>query len=150
RIAVVGAGVVGCLCASLAGKLPGAEVTLIDIDKSRAVVAAALGVRFAPPDAAPGECDLVIPASASQAGAPPRTAARRQRGDRVGAELVWRRTHRGSTRRGVPQPPAEADIEPGRAGGGFAPGALVPCPSHGGGARPVSRSGTGCADRAGR
>src|SRR5262249_60086176 len=54
RIAVVGGGVVGCLCAWLAGRLPGAEVTLIDIDKRRAAVAATLGVRFAPPDAAPG------------------------------------------------------------------------------------------------
>ena len=68
RIAVVGAGVVGCLCAWLAGKLPGAQVTLIDIDNSRAAVAASLGVEFAPPDAAPGECDLVIHASASAAG----------------------------------------------------------------------------------
>lgn len=68
RIAVVGAGVVGSLCAWLAGKLPGAEVTLIDIDESRAAVAAALGAGFASPHAAPGECDLVIHASASPAG----------------------------------------------------------------------------------
>src|SRR5262245_40403246 len=60
RIAVVGAGVVGCLCAWLAGKLPGAEVTLVDIDKGRAAVAAALGVGFAPPDVPPVECALVI------------------------------------------------------------------------------------------
>jgi len=87
RIAVVGAGVVGCLCASLAGKLPGAEVTLIDIDKSRAVVAAALGVRFAPPDAAPGECDLVIHASASQAGLA--TALRLAGSEATVLELSW-------------------------------------------------------------
>jgi len=68
RIAVIGAGVVGSLCAWLAGRLPGAEVTLIDIDKSRAAVAAALGVGFATPEAAPCECDVVIHASASQAG----------------------------------------------------------------------------------
>src|SRR6266481_5003483 len=54
RIAVVGAGVVGSLCAWLAGRLPGAEVTLVDIDKGRAAVAAALGVRFSLPDAALG------------------------------------------------------------------------------------------------
>jgi NADPH:quinone reductase-like Zn-dependent oxidoreductase len=35
RIAVIGAGVVGCLIAALAARLPGAEVELIDIDRSR-------------------------------------------------------------------------------------------------------------------
>src|SRR5258708_24111067 len=68
RIAVVGAGVVGCLAAWLSGKLPGAEVTLGDIDKSRAAVAAALGLGCASPEAAPGECDLVVHASASPSG----------------------------------------------------------------------------------
>jgi threonine dehydrogenase-like Zn-dependent dehydrogenase len=68
RIAVVGAGVVGCLCAFLAAKLPGAEVTLIDIDPRRAAVAAALGAAFALPGAAPEDCDLVIHASASPQG----------------------------------------------------------------------------------
>src|SRR5262249_13145046 len=52
RVAVVGAGVVGCLCAWLAGKLPGAEVTLIGIDKNRAAGGASLGGGFAPPQAA--------------------------------------------------------------------------------------------------
>jgi NADPH:quinone reductase-like Zn-dependent oxidoreductase len=70
RIAVIGAGVVGSLCAWLAGKLPGAAVTLVDIDQSRAALATALGVRFALPEAAPEECDVVIHASASPAGSP--------------------------------------------------------------------------------
>ena len=87
RIAVVGAGVVGSLCAWLAGKLPGAAVTLIDIDKSRAAVAAALGVRFALPDLAPGECDLVIHASASQAGLA--TALRLAGNEATVVELSW-------------------------------------------------------------
>ena len=34
RIAVVGAGVVGALCAWLCARLPGAEVTLIDVGRS--------------------------------------------------------------------------------------------------------------------
>jgi NADPH:quinone reductase-like Zn-dependent oxidoreductase len=68
RIAIVGAGVVGCLCAWLAARLPGADVTMIDIDKRRAAVAAALGAGFALPEAAPEDCDLVIHASASAAG----------------------------------------------------------------------------------
>ena len=87
RIAVVGAGVVGCLCAWLAGKLPGAEVTLVDIDNSRAAVAAPLGVGFALPDTAPGECDLVIHASASQAGLA--TALRLAGNEATVLELSW-------------------------------------------------------------
>ena len=35
RIAVVGAGVVGALVAWLCGRLPGAQVTLVDIDRFR-------------------------------------------------------------------------------------------------------------------
>jgi NADPH:quinone reductase-like Zn-dependent oxidoreductase len=68
RIAVVGAGVVGGLAAWLAGRLPGAEVTLVDIAPERADLAAALGVGFAAPDAAPRDCDLVVHASGSAAG----------------------------------------------------------------------------------
>jgi hypothetical protein len=87
RIAVVGAGVVGCLCAWLAARLPGAEVTLIDIDKSRAAVAAALGAGFALPDAAPEDSDLVIHASASPTGL---AAALRLAGNEATVlELSW-------------------------------------------------------------
>jgi threonine dehydrogenase-like Zn-dependent dehydrogenase len=68
RIAVVGAGVVGGLMAALAARLPGAAVALVDIDSARAALAAALGCRFAPPEDASGECDLVIHASGSAAG----------------------------------------------------------------------------------
>jgi hypothetical protein len=87
RIAVVGAGVVGCLCAWLAARLPGAEVTLIDIDKCRAAVAAALGAGFALPEAAPEECDLVIHASASPAGLA--TALRLAGNEATVLELSW-------------------------------------------------------------
>jgi hypothetical protein len=68
RIAVVGAGVVGALVAWFCGRLPGAGVTLIDIEPSRAELASALGVGFAYPGAAPGDCDLVFHASGTQAG----------------------------------------------------------------------------------
>ena len=68
RIAVVGAGVVGSLVAWLCGQLPGAEVTLVDIVPSRGELAGALGVSFSLPDAALGECDLVVHASATAAG----------------------------------------------------------------------------------
>lgn len=68
RIAVVGAGVVGALAAWLCARLPGAEVTLVDLNPDRAALAAALGCRFALPGAAPTGCDLAIHASASAAG----------------------------------------------------------------------------------
>ena len=68
RIAVIGGGVVGALVASLAARLPGADVTLVDINPGRAVLARALGIGFAQPDAAPQECDVVIHTSATQAG----------------------------------------------------------------------------------
>jgi threonine dehydrogenase-like Zn-dependent dehydrogenase len=68
RVAVVGAGMVGCAVARLLGQLPGAQVTLVDVDRSRAQVAAALGVGFATPDEAPGALDLVIHASATAQG----------------------------------------------------------------------------------
>ncbi len=68
RITVVGAGVVGGLMAALAVRLPGATVSLVDINPARAALAAALGCRFALPENASGEFDLVIHASGSAAG----------------------------------------------------------------------------------
>lgn len=68
RIAVVGAGVLGALIAQIAARLPGAEVTLIDINPDRADLAHALGLSFALPEDAPQDCDVVIHTSASQAG----------------------------------------------------------------------------------
>jgi threonine dehydrogenase-like Zn-dependent dehydrogenase len=73
RIAVVGAGVVGLLIASLAARLPGADVTLVDVDHRRAPLAAALGCRFstdgAGVDGAGGnDCDIVFHTSATAAG----------------------------------------------------------------------------------
>src|SRR5262249_55217365 len=87
RIAVGGAGVGGCLGAWLAAKLPGGAVTLVDINTSRAAVAAALGARFAVPDGAPEDCDLVIHASASRAGLA--TALRLAGNEATVLELSW-------------------------------------------------------------
>jgi len=69
RIAVIGAGALGCLVAWLAGRVPGCEVELIDTNPRRAGVASALGVAFAAPAAARRDADLVIHASGSPAGA---------------------------------------------------------------------------------
>ena len=68
RIAVVGAGVVGALVGFLCARIEGAEVTLIDIDPAREVLARALNLKFATPDAAPADCDFVFHASATAAG----------------------------------------------------------------------------------
>ena len=68
RIVVIGAGTVGALMAALAARIPGAAVELVDIDRGRAALAAALGCRFALPGEAQGEADLVIHASGSAAG----------------------------------------------------------------------------------
>ncbi|HKO27017.1 MAG TPA: zinc-binding alcohol dehydrogenase [Solirubrobacteraceae bacterium] len=68
RVTVVGAGMVGCCVARLLSRFPGVEVALIDVDPSKAGVAAALGVDFASPDDAVGARDLVVHASATSAG----------------------------------------------------------------------------------
>ncbi|MGP4085656.1 zinc-dependent alcohol dehydrogenase, partial [Streptomyces sp. KR55] len=68
RIAVVGGGMVGCSVAALLARFPGVRVQLVDADPGRAKVAEALGVDFASPEDALGECDLVVHASATEQG----------------------------------------------------------------------------------
>jgi threonine dehydrogenase-like Zn-dependent dehydrogenase len=68
RVAVVGAGMVGCCVARLLAAIPGVEVTLVDVDQSRADVAAKLGVAFSTPDDAPRGRDIVVHTSATAAG----------------------------------------------------------------------------------
>jgi 2-desacetyl-2-hydroxyethyl bacteriochlorophyllide A dehydrogenase len=68
RVSVVGAGMVGCCVARLLSRFPAIEVTLVDVDPSRAAVAQALGVEFAEPNAAPVERDMVFHTSASAEG----------------------------------------------------------------------------------
>ena len=66
RIAIVGT--VGALVGFLCSKLPGADVTLVDIDPSREKLAAALGLKFALPNNAPQDCDIVFHTSGNGAG----------------------------------------------------------------------------------
>ncbi len=87
HIAVVGAGVVGCLAASLAAKLPGAQVELIDIDPRRAPLAESLSCRFASPERASADADIVIHASGSEAGLA--TALRLAGFEATVLELSW-------------------------------------------------------------
>ncbi|MDX6572603.1 MAG: hypothetical protein QOC86_1759, partial [Gaiellales bacterium] len=68
RVAVVGAGMVGCCVARLLSRFPALEVTLVDIDPARAAVADALGAGFALPAAAGDGRDLVVHTSATSEG----------------------------------------------------------------------------------
>ena len=68
HVAVIGGGAVGCLVAWLAGRIPGAEVCLVDINAGRAPIASRLGVRFALPAQAPQEQDVVIHVSGTAQG----------------------------------------------------------------------------------
>ncbi|MCB1514896.1 MAG: zinc-binding alcohol dehydrogenase [Hyphomicrobiaceae bacterium] len=68
RIVVVGAGVVGLLVAAIAARLPGTEVTVVDVAEARRGIAESLGARFALPGKAPGDADVVFHTSATAAG----------------------------------------------------------------------------------
>ena len=68
RVAVVGAGTVGALCAWLAAGVRGCVVELIDIDARKAAVAEALDVAFKRPEGAAPDADVVIHASGSESG----------------------------------------------------------------------------------
>jgi threonine dehydrogenase-like Zn-dependent dehydrogenase len=68
RVAVVGAGTVGCLVAWLAARIAGCQVELVDVNPARGDVARALGVRFALADAASPDADVVVHASGDPAG----------------------------------------------------------------------------------
>ena len=68
RVVVIGAGAVGCLAAWLAGRIPGCDVQLVDVNPHRAGIARALGVGFAGPMVAAGDADVVVHASGSADG----------------------------------------------------------------------------------
>jgi len=68
RVTVIGAGTVGSLVAWIAGRMPGCDVELVDLNPARAAIARVLGVGFALPDAARSGADVVVHASGSPAG----------------------------------------------------------------------------------
>ncbi len=68
RVLVIGAGVVGLLAAYLLARVPAARVTVVDVNPAREILARRMGCAFATPDAAPGEQELIVHASASEAG----------------------------------------------------------------------------------
>jgi len=68
RVAVVGAGMIGCSVARLLRGIPGVDVTVVDVDPAKAEVCERLGVLFTSPADAPRERDIVIDTSGSEAG----------------------------------------------------------------------------------
>ena len=68
RVTVVGAGMVGCCVARLLARIPEVEVTLVDVDPARAVVAEALGAGFAVSEDAADRQDAVVHTSATGLG----------------------------------------------------------------------------------
>jgi len=68
RVAVVGAGTIGCLVAWLAARIAGCEVELVDVDERKLAVAQQLGVAFKDPANAARDADVVVHASGSAAG----------------------------------------------------------------------------------
>jgi threonine dehydrogenase-like Zn-dependent dehydrogenase len=68
RVAVVGAGMLGCCVARLLRRMPAVRVALVDVDPARAAVAEALDVEFAFPEDVEGGRDLVVHTSATAAG----------------------------------------------------------------------------------
>lgn len=68
RIVIVGCGVVGALVGYLAAKVPGAQVTLSDVDTDKEHLAKALGCDFVVPGDLGDDADVVVHASASAGG----------------------------------------------------------------------------------
>ena len=115
RIVVVGGGTVGCLVAWLAGRIPGCDVELVDVNPQREAIAHVFGVRFAAPDTVWEGADVVIHASGSPAGLELalRVAGFEAHGRRD--ELVRRPASAAAARRGVSCAAADAAIVAGRA-----------------------------------
>lgn len=68
KVMVIGSGVVGSLVAYLISKIPGVDLTLVDQNPERHLLAQSLGINFALPADAPADCDVVIHATGSESG----------------------------------------------------------------------------------
>ena len=117
RVTVVGAGMVGCCVARLLSAIPGVEVTLVDVDPTRAEVADSLDVAFAHPSEAQGGRDLVVHASATEAGLQRSLELLAPDGRGGRPQLVRRHPGPARPRRRLPLRPAAAARQPGRRGG---------------------------------
>jgi NADPH:quinone reductase-like Zn-dependent oxidoreductase len=87
RIAVVGAGTVGCLVAWLARRIVGCDVELCDTNTARDTVAERLGIPFRDPGALMHDADLVFHTSGSPAGL--RTALLHAGRETTVVDLSW-------------------------------------------------------------
>jgi NADPH:quinone reductase-like Zn-dependent oxidoreductase len=68
RVAVIGAGMVGCSVAALLRACPLQRLELVDIDEGRRAVAEELGLHLVTPAEAAADCDVVVHCSATGAG----------------------------------------------------------------------------------
>lgn len=68
RVAVIGAGAVGLLSASLLRQIPGIELEVVDIAPEKDAICRELGLRCVRPEGATPDCDLVLHASGAPAG----------------------------------------------------------------------------------
>ena len=68
RVCIVGAGVVGCLLASVLSRTAGAEVQLVDTDPSKGPIAKQLGAAFAAPEGCWRDVDVAYNTSGSGEG----------------------------------------------------------------------------------
>ena len=68
RVAVIGAGAVGLLAASLLARLPGIELQVVEIAPEKDATIRALGLTPVRPEQAARDCDLVLHASGAPAG----------------------------------------------------------------------------------
>ena len=152
RIVVVGAGVVGMLTAWLAARLPGADVTLVDVEPARAVIAERLGIAFQNVDdfARRGcaEADAVFHASASAPGLALAIASAGMEGRII--EMSWYGEGAVAAPLGgrVPLEAPAIDLDAGGTGLPLAPPALGLRAAHGEGdgaaARRCARCAAGC------
>ena len=75
---------------ALAAGIPGIDVTVVDVDGAKAEVCERLGVRFASPEDAPRERDIIIDTSGSDAGLQLAIELREDRGRDHRGQLVRR------------------------------------------------------------
>lgn len=87
RVAVVGLGMIGASVATLLTGFPLERLQVVDTDPGRRELADRLGLELVTPDGAAGDCDVVVHASASEAGLA--TALRLAGEEAEVVELSW-------------------------------------------------------------